>query len=103
MAAVIFGLAVILPGLEVPNFRDALIFAFVAAVCNAVIAPILLIISFPLTVLTVGLFALVINAFTFWIASQISYGIEITSIWGAFWGGLITWVVSFSLNEWLGD
>src|SRR3990172_7949616 len=103
MAFVILGLAHILPGLEVPNFRDALIFAFVAAVCNAVIAPILLIISFPLTVLTVGLFALVVNAFTFWVASMLSYGIEITSIWGAFWGGLITWIVSFSLNEWLGD
>lgn len=103
MAFVILGLAAILPGLEVPNFKDALIFAFVAAICNAVIAPILLIISFPLTVLTVGLFALVVNAFTFWIASELSYGIHITSFWGAFWGGLVTWIVSFVLNEWLGD
>lgn len=103
MAAVIFGLAVVLPGLEVPNFRDALIFAFVAAICNAVIAPILLIISYPLTVLTVGIFALLVNAFTFWLASEISYGIHITSFWGALWGGLITWIVSFTLNEWLGE
>lgn len=103
MALVILALAHIVPGLEVPNFRDALLFALVAAICNAVIAPVLLIISFPLTVLTVGLFALVVNAFTFWVASLLSYGIHVTSFWGALWGGLGTWMTSFCLNEWLGE
>lgn len=103
IALVILGAAHVLPGLVVPNFLDAVIFAFVVGLCNATIAPILIICTFPLTVLTVGLFALVINAFTFWLASLISYGIEITSFWGAFWGGLITWITSFILNEWLAD
>jgi len=103
MAVIILALAHFLSGLEVANYRDALIFAFLVAICNAFIAPILLIISFPLTVVTVGGFALVINAFTFWLASVFSYGIQITSIWGALWGGLVTWFTSFCLNEWLGD
>src|SRR5438876_903053 len=91
MAAVILALAHVIPGLDVPNYRDAFIFAFVVAICNAVIAPVLLVISFPLTVLTVGVFALVINAFTFWLASLVSYGIHVSTVWGAVWGGVITW------------
>lgn len=103
MAFVILGLAHLIPGIEVPTYPEALIFALVLAICNAVIAPILLIISFPITVLTVGLFALVVNAFTFWLAAQFSYGIHILTFWAAFWGGLITWAASFCLNEWLSD
>lgn len=103
LAFVILGLAFYIPGIEVKSFTAALLFAVAIALCNAVIAPILLVISFPITVLTVGLFALVVNAFTFWVASLISYGIEITTFWAAFWGGLITWAVSFMLNEWLSD
>jgi len=101
LGAVILGLAHVLPGLYVPNFWDALLFAFVVALMNAFITPALIVISFPLTVLTVGIFALLINAFIFWLASLISYGVYITSFWGAFWGGLIVALVSFILNEFL--
>lgn len=101
LAGVILGLAHILPGLTVPNFQDALLFACIAALLNATITPILIVISFPLTVMTVGLFALLINAFVFWLASLLSYGIEITSFWGALAGGFIVWLVSSFLNRWL--
>lgn len=99
LAAVILGLAHVLPGLSVPNYRDALLFAFIVAIFNAFITPILIIISFPLTILTIGIFALLINAFVFWMASLISYGITITSFWGAFWGSLIVSIASFILHE----
>ena len=99
LAGVILGLAHVLPGLTVPNFQDALLFAVIAAVLNATITPILIAISFPLTVLTVGLFALLINTFVFWLASLLSYGIEITSFWGALVGGFIVWLVSSFLNR----
>ncbi len=103
LALVILGLAYIIPGLEVPNFWDALIFATIAAIFNGVIAPIIIAVSFPLTVLTVGVFALLVNVFTFWLASLISYGVNITSFWGAFWGGVVVWFVSFTTNRWLTD
>ncbi len=99
LGAVILGLAHVLPGLHVPNFRDALLFALIVAIFNASITPFLIIISFPLTVLTIGIFALLINALVFWVASLVSYGVEITSFWGAFWGGLIVALASFILNE----
>jgi len=99
LAVVILGLAHVLPGLNVPNYGDALLFSFIVALFNASITPFLIIISFPLTVLTIGIFALLINALVFWVASLISYGVEITSFWGAFWGGLIVAFISFILNE----
>ncbi len=103
LAAIILGLAHILPGLLVPNFLDALIFAFVVAIFNATITPILIVVSFPITVMTLGLFAVLINVFIFWMASLISYGVHITSYWGAFVGGIIVTTASFFLNYWLTD
>jgi putative membrane protein len=99
LAGVILGMAHLLPGMTVPHFENALIFAFVAALLNATITPILIAISFPLTVLTVGLFALLINTFVFWLASLLSYGIEIHTFWAAFFGGLIVWAISACLNR----
>lgn len=101
LAAIILGLAHILPGLDVPNFPDAVLFAIIVALLNAFIAPILIVISFPITVMTVGIFALLINVFLFWVASLVSYGVHITNFWGAFWGGIIVAVSSFILNQWL--
>jgi putative membrane protein len=101
LAGVIMGMAHLVPGITVPHFENALIFAFVTAILNATITPILIVISFPLTVLTVGLFALLINTFVFWLASLLSWGIEIHSFWGAFWGALIVWAASAFLNRWL--
>ena len=103
LAAVILGLAHILPGLDVPNFPDALLFSLVVAFLNATITPILIVVSFPITVMTIGLFAVLINVFVFWLASLISYGIHITNFWGAFLGGIIVTVVSFFLNQWLSN
>lgn len=103
LGVIILGLAHVLPGLDVPNFPDALLFSLVVAILNAVITPILIVVSFPITVMTIGLFALLINVFMFWVASLISYGVHITSFWGAFWGGVIVAFSSFILNQWLAE
>ncbi len=101
LAAIILGLAHVIPGLHVPNFPDALLFALVVAVLNATITPLLIVVSFPITVMTLGIFAVLINVFIFWVASLISYGVHITSYWGAFMGGIIVSLSSFFLNYWL--
>lgn len=101
LAAVILGIAHFIPGLQVPNFWDALLFSFILAIINATITPVLIAISFPLTVITIGLFPLLINTFVFWLASTISYGIHITSFWAAFFGGIIVSLLSFIINQWL--
>src|SRR3990172_8671810 len=94
LAFVILGIAHTIPGIYVSSFGAALLFALVLGVINAFIRPLLLILSLPITLLTVGLFALVINALTFWLAGSISAGVHVEGFWGAFWGGLIVWAAS---------
>ena len=100
MALVILGIAHTIPGIEVPNFWSAALFACMLALFNGVIRPILLILTLPVTILTIGLFALVVNGLTFWMAGELSFGVHITSFWGAFWGGALTWAAS-SVLSWI--
>jgi len=96
---VVVATAHLLPGLEVKNTLDALFFGLILGVINAVVRPILTLLTLPITIFTLGLFLLVINAFTFWLASEISYGVHIHSFLGAFWGGLIVWVTGILTNR----
>ena len=96
---VVVAIAHLLPGLEVKNTWDAIFFGLILGVINAIVRPILTLLTLPITIFTLGLFLLVINAFTFWLASEISYGVHIHSFWGAFWGGLIVWVTGILTNR----
>lgn len=88
-----------LPGLIVKDNFDAVMFGLILAVINSVVRPILTLLTLPITIFTLGLFLLVINGFTFWLASEISYGVHISTFWGAFWGGLIIWVTGIFTNR----
>jgi putative membrane protein len=78
----------ILPGFKVDGWVPALFGAIVLAVVNAVLKPILFVLTFPFVILTLGLFLLVINAITLWIAAKIVPGFAIqgfgTTILAAF-------------------
>jgi len=95
--AVIF-VAYIVPGVTVRNFWTALLAAIVIGLVNAVIRPILSILSLPINILTLGLFSLVINALMFWLASAIVPGFEVAGFGPAFWGALVFWCVSWATN-----
>jgi len=88
-----------IPGLEVKNLTDTIFFGLILGVLNAVVRPILTFLTLPITIITLGLFTLIINAFTFWLASEIAYGVHISSLWGAFWGGFIVWIVGLITNR----
>jgi len=96
---VVIIIAHLIPGLEVKDLSDAIFFGLILGVVNAIIRPILTLLTLPISILTLGLFTLVINGFTFWLASEISYGVHITSFWGAFWGGLIMWLTGLVTNR----
>ena len=64
-------------GIEVKNFGTALVVALVLGVLNAVLRPILSFVSFPLIILTFGLFSFVINAVIFWLASGLVSGFKL--------------------------
>ena len=80
--------------LQVDDLTSALLFAFVLGLLNAFLRPIILLLTLPLTVLTLGLFTLVINALVFWLAALLPVGVHATFS-AAFLGALIVSVVSF--------
>jgi putative membrane protein len=86
----------IVPGIEVRDFGAALIAAIVIALVNALIGPILRFIAFPLTVLTLGLFRLVINALLLMLAAAITPGFRVRGFLNAVIGSLL-----LTFLEWL--
>ena len=92
-----------LPGLEIKDTLDAFFFGLILGIVNSIVRPILTLLTLPITIFTLGLFLLIINIFTFWLASEISYGVHIVSFWGAFWGGLIVWVTGLLTNRLIWD
>ena len=90
-----------LPGFVIDNVYEAFFFAVVLSAVNSLVRPVLLLLTLPITILTLGLFTLVINVFTFWFASQLSYGVYVETFSAAFWGGLIVWLTGFITNRYI--
>ena len=86
--------AFIIPGISVDGFWGALIAAIVLGLANTFIKPLLMFISLPLNFLTLGLFALVINALLLWGVAAVTSGIEVEGFWSAFFGAIILSIVT---------
>lgn len=91
----------IVPGIEIKNFGTALVAALVLAFVNALIKPILILLTLPINLLTLGLFILVINALMFWLVSAIVKGFYISGFWPAFFAALVFSIFSLVLNYFL--
>lgn len=85
-------------GITVDDFWTAILVGFVLAILNAIIKPILQLISFPLIILTLGLFLVVINAVLLLFASDIVPDFAVDGFWPAVWGSLIISIVSYFLD-----
>lgn len=90
----------VVPGFGVDTFYTALIAALVLGLVNALIRPILLILTLPINVMTLGLFTFVLNALMIWFASTIVKGFDVQGFVPAFLAGIALWVVSMGTN-WL--
>ncbi len=84
----------IVSGFEVKNWRSALFGALVLGGMNAVVRPVAVFLSLPLTILTLGLFLLVINAVMLWMAAAIVPGVKVKSFGTAFWAGLLLTILN---------
>ena len=82
-AMVIMVTAYLLPGVHVDNFTAALAAAVVLGIVNAILKPILLLLSLPLNILTLGLFTLIIDAFLIIVTAQLVPGVSIDNFWWA--------------------
>jgi putative membrane protein len=90
----------IVPGLNVPNTTAVLVAALVLGLVNASIRWVLLVLTLPLNLLTLGLFTLVINALMLYLVAAIVPGsLQITSFWSAFWGALLIAIISTGLSH----
>lgn len=86
--------AYILPGAEVDGFISAIVVAGVLALLNALLKPILVILTIPITILTLGLFLLVINTILVMLASSLVPGFSIDGFWWAFLFSIILSVIN---------
>jgi putative membrane protein len=81
--------AYLYPGVQVQSFTSALIAAAVIGLFNTLLRPILVVLTLPVTVVTLGLFLFVINALMFWAASGVLDGFFVAGFWAAMLGSLI--------------
>ena len=88
-AAALLFVAYIYSGVEVKTFTAALIAAFVIGLLNTIVRPILVVLTLPVTVVTLGLFLFVINALMFWAAAGLLDGFHVRGFVAALIGSLI--------------
>ena len=98
-AVALYLTTLVVPGLQVANFTNAVIAALVLGIVNAVLRPILLLLTLPLTILTLGLFTLVINAGMLYVVAAVTHRLVITSFFSAVVGALVLSVISFALSR----
>lgn len=89
LAGALLLVAHLYPGVEVRSFSSALWAALVLGLLNAVLRPLLVLLTLPVTVLTLGLFLVVINALMFWAAAEMLQGLSVRGFWPAVIGSLI--------------
>jgi putative membrane protein len=101
-AAILLAASVV-PGVAVTSVTSAFIAGLVLALINAIVRPILIVLTLPITLVTLGLFIFVLNAFCFWLASVFVPGLTVAGFWAAVLGALIVSVVSWVLTAFLSD
>ena len=98
----------IVPGVDVTTdstgkkILTLVVVGAILGLINATIKPIVQLLSLPLTILTLGLFALVVNGLLFWLVSAISSGLgapfHVDGFWAGFWGAIVVSIVSWLLS-----
>jgi putative membrane protein len=96
-------LPALVSSIAVTGFVPALLAALIISLLNTLLRPILIILTLPVTILSLGLFALVINGLLFWAAAGLVPGLEISGFWGAFWGAIVYSLLSWLVDMALGD
>jgi len=102
-AATIYLAAYLVPGIVVSGIGPALVAGLVLGVINAVVRPILVVLTFPLTLLTLGLFLFVLNAFCLWLTSALVPGFTVDGFGPAFLGALVISIVSWVMTAFVND
>lgn len=84
----------VVPGVKIDGFKPALIAAIVLGALNVIVKPILVVLTFPITVLTLGLFLLVINAIIVSLAGYLVPGFWVRGFWAAVFASIVISICS---------
>lgn len=93
----------LLPGISFTGTAALIVAALVLGFVNALVRPILVILTFPLTVLTLGLFILIVNGISLALAAWLVPGFHVTSLWSATWGAIIVSLTSWVASHFVGN
>lgn len=97
-ALTILAVSQFVPGFTVVNFTTALVVALVLGILNALIKPVLIILTLPINILTLGLFTLVINAFLLIVTSYFVKGFQINGFGPAIIAALLLWLINWAIS-----
>ena len=97
-ALALIAVANFVPGIHVDGFTSALIAAFFLGLVNTLIRPIFLILTLPVTVITLGLFIFVINGLMLWFTGSILKGFVVESFWNGVFGAVLYSIFSWALS-----
>ena len=98
-AVALLTVAYLMPSIQIATFGTALVAALLLGLINAVVRPLLLLLTLPVTLLTLGLFIFVINGLMFWLASALLEGFAVGGFWPAVFGSILYSVVSWALTS----
>ena len=93
--------AYLVPDIVVDSLYIALIAALILGLLNAVVRPILFVLTLPITIVTLGLFIFVLNALLFWFVASFVEGFAVNGFWAALFGSVIVSVVSTIGNKFI--
>lgn len=97
-AAALLALPYLMHSISVSHLGAALLAALLLALVNTLIRPLLLLLTLPVTVLSLGLFIFIVNGFMFWLVAQLVEGFHVDSFWSAIGGALLYSVISWALS-----
>jgi putative membrane protein len=93
----------VIPGIQIPGWIDLLVAALLLGLVNAIVRPILFILTLPLTLITLGLFLLVLNGISLWIVAWLMPGVTVSGLAAATLGALVVTVTSWFANSFIGS
>jgi putative membrane protein len=96
--AALFGVTFVMRSVLVDTFTTALIAALILGLVNTLIRPVLVLLTLPVTLLTLGLFILVINGLLFWAVAGLLDGFQVAGFWSAVGGALVYSIISWALS-----
>lgn len=102
-AIALLAVAYLLPSIEVDGFISALVAAAVIGLVNMLIKPVLILLTLPVTILTLGLFILVINGLLFYLVGEVLQGFQVQSLMAGILGAVLYSVISWLLTSLISD